>query len=319
MVTSARYLAALVAAALAATLAAIAPALIADLNDGADLGDGLADQGASIIFWVALAHASVLGLPTAVLLQLMERANILAAVGAGFLIGALPIGLLMTLSSSAQYASIGGVVTDVDGVRTAGGWMLLLKSAGTLGLDGAAGGLAAWIVWRWSARASWLWLLAAVAAVVALLAGSAHETDLSCHNPVRDGRRSIGPEVVADLSITQTDWPELAEMFESHARSIGWSFRNSTTVDPIPILDLSLCSEPGTVIWAMQQIWVNAPAHMQGQPVPIILYQPQGGGGWEGTIQPLLEAIERRWPDQLVFTGPMGERIDPPEWMRSSP
>jgi hypothetical protein len=133
-----RYAAATVGAALAAAIMA-----------------GLLAGQANIVFLafiIALAHAICIGLPVALLFQRRGWLNIFAALAAGFLIGALPMGLFFAFLPQPDFASVDGVPTAVDRQLTLAGWVGILQSAGMLGLHGALGGLTAWLVWHGSRR-----------------------------------------------------------------------------------------------------------------------------------------------------------------------
>jgi hypothetical protein len=122
-------------------------------------------------FVVALAHALILGLPLGLRFQRVGWANIFTAVGAGFLIGALPLGSLIAFSWPSTFEVRGGVVLALDGQRTFAGWIEILRSTAMYGLYGALGGLTAWLAWRGGSRTTWIfWAIgiAILAAVVAL-------------------------------------------------------------------------------------------------------------------------------------------------------
>ncbi len=97
-------------------------------------------------FLVALAHAILLGLPTALILLRAKRTGVATAIVAGFLIGALPIGFMQALPPP-QFSSANSIVLAVDGVYTAAGWLSVFVSAGMFGLCGVIGGLGAWFLW----------------------------------------------------------------------------------------------------------------------------------------------------------------------------
>lgn len=157
-----RYVAVIFGAALAPVLVGLLSLVYQGFVDGSVLYF-------SYVFIVALGHVVVFGLPAAIVLQRLRLANIVTALIAGFLIGALPFALLMALSSTGNL-SIDGVVTVLDGRRTTAGWIELAKAAGVFGLFGTAGGLTAWAIWRGDIRAAFVWTvgMAAVSATTLL-------------------------------------------------------------------------------------------------------------------------------------------------------
>jgi hypothetical protein len=117
----------LVASAITAVLAAAAtPAILfGALARSLDAG--------AVAFAIALPHALVLGLPLFLLLRAKRRVNALASVVGGFLVGALPIGILSGLTGLAGHGDWG----PADLLPTA-----------VLGTFGATGGLAFFLLWR---------------------------------------------------------------------------------------------------------------------------------------------------------------------------
>lgn len=101
-------------------------------------------------FLVALVHVLVLAMPIYLFLRVRTRPTLPRILAGSFLIGALPILLLVFAfpMSEGSNAWSGGVQTIRDGVRTWQGWLELLTGVGWFGLFGAFGGLAFWLVLR---------------------------------------------------------------------------------------------------------------------------------------------------------------------------
>jgi hypothetical protein len=289
--------------------AALAPALLV----------GLATGQANIVFLafiVALAHAVFIGLPAALVFQRLGWLSLPAALAAGFLIGALPLGLIFAVLPQADFASVGGVPTAIDRRLTLAGWVGLLQAAALFGVLGGLGGLTAWLIWRASSRASWAWGLSVIALAGAVLAGPTLFMDRSCHNPLHDGRGSLAPQLHASLPIASAEWPALTEIFQVFAASNRWSFRNSSGPSSAQALDLSVCSAEGTQIMAVGRIWPNTPEMVQDHSVSISIYQPQGGTSWHDPSRRLIAAIEQRWPGKLTFRDETGRDTQPPGFLR---
>jgi hypothetical protein len=137
-----------------------------------------------IAFLVTLGHAVILGVPAALLFRYEQWTGLVGTMAAGFLIGAIPVGILdwPMQPGSGFTSSSGGVPTSVDGMPTWAGWLEYLELAGGFGLLGALGALAFWLTLKaggalildgtppFARRAIWLAVLAvlATAAVVAI-------------------------------------------------------------------------------------------------------------------------------------------------------
>lgn len=282
--------------------AALAPVLLAFVFDVGVSGiDESSVRYLVGVFWVALGHALILGLPTAILLLETGSASVLAAALAGFLIGAIPMGVYLGFA-----------------ILTSGtGWSDFAGLVGTSGLYGAGAGLAAWVIWCVTARVAGLVLLGigVVAGSIVVLRAPGDFVDRSCHNPSTYGLQSIDWEITGELPIGPEESRDLTALFERFAFALGWSFRNSSTNEPIQSLYLSICSTEGTWVTAMRQIWPNAPAFMQDRGVSITVHQPLGGDAWEVPARQLLQAIEEQWPGEMVFTGERGQPVAPPAYL----
>jgi hypothetical protein len=104
-------------------------------------------------FAIGLAHAVCLGLPLFLVFRSMRWINIMSCVVFGFVVGALPDGILtwpMQHAGIYTSASVDGVPTIIEGVITAAGWVSYLKPVIYCGALGALGGLAFWVALRGS-------------------------------------------------------------------------------------------------------------------------------------------------------------------------
>ena len=167
-------------------------------------------------FVVALAHAIVLGIPSYLVVRTRGDYAWWIAPLCGFLIGALPFGLL-SLIPAAQEASVGKVATVVGGSYTLAGWIEYLSGVAAGGLLGAAGGLAFGLtvrptLSRAADKPNWRLLdtvpvtLAAVAVGMVIWVPYA-TSDRSCHNPLRDGGNSIASELEANCQLKSPNGP----------------------------------------------------------------------------------------------------------------
>ena len=96
---------------------------------------------------VTFGHALVLGLPAVLLFHYKRWSNSAAAVAVGFVIGALPVGVLVwpLRPGSGISTSSSSAPTVVDGIPTWAGWLEYLVVAGGAGLLGALGSLVFWV------------------------------------------------------------------------------------------------------------------------------------------------------------------------------
>ena len=117
--------------ALALLLGAFASALAA----GAVWG-GLSVMGLIFTLPVTLGHALIFGLPAALYFRRRGWTHVLAAMTGGFMVGAVPIGLLLVYG------------TLFDGPATARKLQACLEIAGTGGALGVPAGLAFWLTLR---------------------------------------------------------------------------------------------------------------------------------------------------------------------------
>lgn len=284
-------------------------------------------------FFVALAHASILGAPAYYILRSRGRTPWLWCIGAGSVIGAVPLGLWL-LASPMHSAVSGGVATVVDGRRTAAGWAEYFGAVGMLGLHGAVAGLVFWSSLRLlgggrdraargdarpMSRGSVLGVVCGVpvaaAAVVGIFAVDPEQVvDQTCHNPLR-GKRRVTVELRAYLRVDLDEWPRIAAAFEDFARANEWSLRRVPTDEQRPLSHhISICDPAGTQIVAW---YLPIPAEPRRDErhwgVHVVVYQPQGGESWRAPTRDLLVELRRQWPGQMGFTDDMGHVTDPPD------
>jgi hypothetical protein len=308
-------------------------ALIPALAVGA-LGSSL--KLISSAFVIALGHAVVLGVPAVALLWQRRLVNWVTALATGFVIGVLPVGFISwPLSHGNTNAWIDHVQTIANGVPTAAGWIQYLRGVVTFGAFGALGGVACWLwlrIWRalptadgkvssaWEPRNSLIASSIVVASVAAVLAIPAITKDRSCHNVLRDGRRSIAPQVTMDLEISITDWPRLRDVFSALAATNHLSFRDDSEVRPeiVRTLYLSVCNS-GVSISTAEQRWAaqRYEAPIKGRGIAIGVYETHSGSGWEQLVRQLVGRLEELWPGKIRFRGTRGELIPMPKALSS--
>lgn len=276
-----------------------------------------------ITFWVALAHAVILGLPTYLFLRVRGSPSWWTAPIGGFAIGCLPIGLL-ALVPAADQASTGDVPTIVNGFRTAAGWLEYLTLVSGAGALGAVAGLgfglcvqgtlpkpgATMPPSRIAKIGEGVSIGVACTFLVAAITLPSILEDRSCHNPMR-GRSSLGSELSASLSITSIEWPEFVAIVQDFAHRHGWSYRGDVRSSPdFEWLQISVCAKEGTEFSAI---------YAKGLPgIMISVSQPQGGSSWKLPYADLYRVLHAKWPTQIKFSGDQGRPIAPPDWLSSA-
>ena len=97
-----------------------------------------------IVFFVALAHAVLLGFPIYLIVNKYFRFTYLRAVACGFFVGALPLAVYtwpIEYNHMSSSSTINGVQTLINGVPTLSGWLLYLRGIllfSAFGIVGAA-------------------------------------------------------------------------------------------------------------------------------------------------------------------------------------
>ena len=312
----------------------LAAILFAALAPAAVFGFGSA-QLATITFTVALGHALVLGLPAVWLGWATGRITLITSIVGGFVVGAIPIGVISwpllypDLKTSAWSF---GVPTMISGAPTLAGWFNYAAGVAFFGAFGAIGGFVFWVVLKWvhapmSRQAvvakpsrdegSRGVILAGTAVLFTglVFAIPAITKDRTCHNMLRDGRDSIGPQVSMDLPIDVADWTRLTKLFLDFAAARGMSFRDSTQNRPnvMQAIYLSACGEQVNVT-AMQQRWSTTNTAIPNRGISIGIYEQHDGSDWKQIARDLIAEIELAWPGKLQFRGRDGGVVPmPPE------
>ena len=72
--------------------------------------------------------------------------------------------------------------------------------------------------------------------------------DRSCHNVLRDGRRSIGPVLSFSVELIGDEWPRFQDTAERFAAAKGWDIGESNDKDKAfsRVRFVGACIEPGT-------------------------------------------------------------------------
>lgn len=319
-----------------ATISAVAVTLVVTVQGAAEIEEPLnivvlsqTVSVARITFFVALAHAVLLGVPAYLLLRPRLRVGFIACCIGGFAVGAVPLGILglftMTMLTS---ASTGGTPTVVNHVPTLAGWIEYAEGVGWAGLLGLIGGVAFWIGLRFSGQTSrenfqvgpqsttrltfsFVAISIAILSAAAIVLLPSFVTDNSCHNLFRNGRTSIGPQVLADINLGADDWPRLQRLLSKFASANSLSFRADEQIRDGKIFwrDLNLCDD-NVNIDALDQPWlsqINSP--LAGRGINLSIYQLRSSSDWKPLARGVLNQIEARWPGRTTFTGPDGNTI----------
>jgi len=285
-----------------------------------------------ITLGVTLAHATLLGLPVALVFRAKQWMRLGPILAAAFLVGTTPGGILALLSmGGTMSASVDGLPTIVNGVPTWVGWKQYGMVVGALGGLGAVGGFIFWLTLKIGSptadpsdhpktsvnpRIAVVLAGIAIAASAVVFAIPSITKDRSCHNLFRDGRKSAEPKVSIDLDLTMDDWPAVTAFIKDFAAAHSMSFRDSSrSQSDVNARHLNSCTEEGIVIDAMEPVWTrkgysHAP-HLMG--LPIWVYAAREDASWEGVSRELIAALESRWPGKLRFRDRMGNVVSESE------
>ncbi len=275
--------------------------------------------GVQFTFFIALAHALLLGLPFFKSFSARGRVNLANCVGMGAIIGAAPTGFLSLLSAfGTTSASRGGIATIVNGVPTLAGVLDLIGIIASASAIGAAAGLGFWLTLRASGaygpdcrpavrdfvfeppltlgRRPGIILAAGTAlAVLFVMALPTITKDRSCHNLFRDGRTSAAPALVLDLQVDDGELSAVAAALEGLAQSHGMSVRwGSRWNAQAPAYDISFCREPGLVVKLQDRRWVSANLPTFPAPTSISLFTTDASIAWQPAARDIATQLEQR-------------------------
>jgi hypothetical protein len=119
-----------------------------------DLSDLSAELGLlPIVFFVALAHTVLLGVPAVLIGWSLDVIRWWSALVVAFIIGAVPTALFICpLWDHYEELTIGQEQFVIHGVTTLAGWISYVKAFSFMGLMGLSGGLVFWLLWRYWIR-----------------------------------------------------------------------------------------------------------------------------------------------------------------------
>lgn len=102
---------------------------------------------ALLAFFISVGHAVALGLPLFVIFRSRGWINVMSCITGGTIVGAVPGGLLTWpfRPGNGTHSSFNGVVTIVDGIPTAAGWLAYIQFLAFLGAFGALAGFVFWL------------------------------------------------------------------------------------------------------------------------------------------------------------------------------
>lgn len=272
-------------------------------------------------FVVVAVVAVFLGLPVYLAARAARNDTPVVAAVMGLVVGAAIPAILVLPGPAADQASVGDTATVINGSYTVAGWLENLAWVGFFGLLGVGGALVFWLIVRRSVSSekqdeesaptrplrTTLLSVAAAGVIAAAFAIPYATADRSCHNPLRDGRRSIGQVASFDLRVGVDQWRNVENEVESFRRSGDWSVMSDVRTDEsFPWLQISLCKEPGTNIFVQGMADFNE--------VSFGVYQPQGGSTWRRDFRALYDRVNARWPTKITFKDDQGSPTTAPEW-----
>jgi hypothetical protein len=283
----------------AMTAAALTPIMVL-----AALGTDMSDLE---LFYLpaALLHVVVIGLPVAILFRRRGWDRFVPALLAGFLAGAVPVGLWMATRSASMPAAE-GLFPGAYEELVLSSWRLALVSAGYFGLLGMVGGLAAWLVWRASRSAPLPWFAAGTSALVLALVAPSLVRAYACPDqPLENASRGV--VLHAQIRLPASDWAAVQPMTSAAFKEL----RSESHVAMATKGALQCPGEIGTPLLTVSQIVSEGQAY----PVSVGVSVPEPGTRSEAAIQDFLRAVEARWPGRLEFTDRNGAAVAPPAFL----
>lgn len=247
------------------------------------------------LFIGALLFGTIFGLPAYVLARECKWDRPWTAALTGLLVAVMPTSC-GALANSSEHAQVP--------------W----RELANFGLAGVLAGLVFWIVMKWPSLwaigSPWLRTglngLATIAVLGAIYLVPHPPIDRSCHNPLRDGRTSIGASAAFVLQVDMDQWRAVAEELNDFGRAGRWSIRSDVRPSKeFSWFQVSLCKEPGTEISAGQ---------FMASEISFFVMQPQGGQSWQPAFRALYQRMEARWPGRISFSDGNGNKTPIPDW-----
>lgn len=275
----------------------------------------------TLTFVIIAAVAFILGLPVYLAARAARNDTPIVAAAMGFIVGAAIPAVLIFAGPGADQASVGDTATVIDGSYTVAGWLQNLAPIAGFGLLGTGGALLFWFIVRQRVSSeeqdketvpprplrTAILSITAAGVIVAAFAIPYATADRTCHNPLRDGRTSIGTAASFDLRVGVGEWRNVEDEVERFRRSGNWSIRSHVRTDEgFPWLQISVCKETGTNIFVQGLVDFNE--------VSFGVYQPQGGSSWRADFRALYDRISARWPTRIAFKDGQGKAMSAPEW-----
>ena len=293
---------------------ALAPASIAAMSTGSI-------RFLPAAFAVALGHAIILGVPVAYVYRRRRWTAFLPAVVGGFLVGAIPFGIV-SLPIGPTSETIDGVATVVDGVPTLEGWLKYAETLSVFGMFGVLGAVVFWLVLKVcgvfpaegrDAAPSRLARLRfgipltglAVLALAGIAAIPSMTKDRNCHNMFRDGRTTATTKVNIELDVSLDAWPAMTDLLRKFGVAHKMAFRDTSRSQPgvVEAMDISLCTEDGLNILALDQRWASRHYEplIAGGGMNVGVYDLGSGSGWTPITHDLIAAFKAQWPGKVHF------------------
>lgn len=271
-------------------------------------------------FLIALAHATLLGLPIYLILSRKRKLTCLISTFAGFIIGCIPAAILFFpyRHSPHFYSSSNGVETFVDGIPTLHGWIQYATFVSYLGLFGVLGGFAFWLTLKGLDRSNStqkqtlpltspqiFFPLVVVITSITISMLPIITKDRSCHNVLRGGESNIASVLALKVEITHDDWPQMTDFFVQFAEEYGLEYRDSSEFEPevYQILYLSMCHESGFQFHVNEQKWdysaFPVPLPPEDDFVRIAVYEFGGETNLKPVARNLILDAKKRWPGKV--------------------
>jgi hypothetical protein len=143
-------------------------------------------------------------------------------------------------------------------------------------------------------------------------------TDRSCHNPFRDGARSVSALLSIDVAASNEEWPLVRSLLRSFAQSEGLSsrFLDHSSDGVVMTLEVSLCREPGLIVFVNEQRWASQGYRSPiGRGVGVAIYGTVPAAEWQALAARLVARLDDGWPGAVTILDGGGTVVARPAYL----
>lgn len=142
--------------------------------------------------------------------------------------------------------------------------------------------------------------LLGLATLLTIAPGSPRDT--SCHNVLRDGRRSASPSVRIVMTVAEEEIPRMIDLYERFSADFNLAIRGHAVLKDSA--GRNMCNDDVTI---------TAGGVMKDGRHGATVYESIDGSGWEPMVSELICGLEGLLAAPLKFSGDRGEEIPIPK------